>query len=346
MVIHSARSNEEAASRETINAEANTLEKILEQNDISLRPKTLTDYIGQNEIKKNLSIFVQAAQSRSETLEHVLLHGAPGLGKTTLAHILSQEMKANIRITSGPALERPGDIAAIITNLEKGDILFIDEIHRLKPIVEETLYSAMEDFAIDIILGKGPSARSMRLNLPPFTLIGATTKLSMISSPMRDRFGHVFRLDFYSQEEMEEILMRSAHILSMTLEPAAAKRLAFSSRRTPRIANRLLRRIRDFACVESLTTIHSDLVKNALREMGIDEEGLDETDRSILSIIIEKFEGGPVGLSTLSAATNEESQTIEDIYEPFLLQKGFLDRTPRGRIVTTRGYAHLGFLRS
>ncbi|MFA5842316.1 MAG: Holliday junction branch migration DNA helicase RuvB [Candidatus Gracilibacteria bacterium] len=313
--------------------------------DITLRPQTFADYIGQPEIKRNLTIAIQAAKQRKEPLEHILVHGSPGLGKTTLAHVITHEMGANIRVTSGPALERQGDIAAIITNLEENDVLFIDEIHRLRPIVEETLYSAMEDYSIDIILGKGPSARSMRLNLPRFTLIGATTKLSLLSSPLRDRFGHVYRLDFYASDEIEAIIHRSASLLEMDINKDAVARLAQSSRQTPRIANRLLRRIRDFACVEGTITVTLPLVEKTLKYMGIDALGLDSTDRTILKTVIEKFNGGPVGLNTLAAATHEESETLEDIYEPFLLQCGFLERTPRGRLVTSRAYHHLGLLR-
>lgn len=310
--------------------------------DLTLRPQTFTDYIGQPEIKRNLTVAIQAAKQRKEPLEHILVHGSPGLGKTTLAHVITHEMGTNIRVTSGPALERQGDIAAIITNLEENDVLFIDEIHRLRPIVEETLYSAMEDYSIDIILGKGPSARSMRLNLPRFTLIGATTKLSLLSSPLRDRFGHVYRLDFYSLSEIESIIHRSANLLEMDINKEAVARLARSSRQTPRIANRLLRRIRDFACVEGVLRITFPFVEKTLQYMGIDALGLDSTDRTILHTVIEKFKGGPVGLNTLAAATHEESETLEDIYEPFLLQCGFLERTPRGRLVTERAYKHLG----
>jgi Holliday junction DNA helicase RuvB len=341
MVVHSSNSSE--AEPETPRAVSPTVDvDTSEVNEAPLRPKTLDDYVGQFEIKRNLSIFMQAAQNREESMEHVLFHGPPGLGKTTLSHVVSHEMGANLRITSGPALERQGDVAAIITNLEAGDVLFIDEIHRLKAPVEEMLYSAMEDFAIDIILGKGPSARSMRLNLPRFTLVGATTKMSLISSPLRDRFGHVFRLEFYNSEEIQAILRRSAGILGIEIESSAARRLAASARQTPRIANRLLRRVRDFASVQGQDVITIALVEKALDHMSIDSEGLDHMDRSLLQVMVEKFSGGPVGLSTLAAATHEESQTLEDIYEPFLIQKGFMDRTPRGRIVTKNGYRHLG----
>lgn len=342
MTVHSANPSDFPENEVPRAVSPGPVDDVQERNDTALRPKELSEYVGQKEIKKNLSVFMQAAKNREEPLEHVLFHGPPGLGKTTAAHIVANEMESNIRVTSGPALERQGDVAAIITNLEEGDLLFIDEIHRLRPIVEETLYTAMEDFAIDIILGKGPSARSMRLNLPRFTLIGATTKMSLLSSPMRDRFGHVFRLDFYSQDEIQQIIHRSAGILDVQIDKDAAARLALSSRQTPRIANRLLRRARDFASVHSQAKIDIALVETALSEMGIDDEGLDEMDRSLLELIIKNFEGGPVGLSTLSAATHEESQTIEDIYEPYLLKKGFLERTARGRMVTSRGYNHVG----
>ncbi len=342
MAIHSAKSSDSPEELEARAISPTALPDAQDRHENKLRPEELDEYVGQSEIKKNLSVFMQASKKREEPLEHVLIHGPPGLGKTTLSHIIAREMGANIRVTSGPALERQGDIAAIITNLEDGDVLFIDEIHRLRPIVEETLYTAMEDFAIDIILGKGASARSMRLNLPKFTLVGATTKMSLISSPLRDRFGHVFRLNFYEQPEIEQILHRSAGILEIGINSDAAQRLAVSARQTPRIANRLLRRVRDFADVHDHKAISVGLVEKALTKMGIDEKGLDDMDRRLLELMIDKFEGGPVGLSTLAAATHEESQTIEDIYEPYLLKQGFLERSPRGRLVTARGYQHLG----
>lgn len=313
-----------------------------QESEISLRPKKLEEYIGQDEIKKNLNIFIQAARNRKEALEHVLLHGPPGLGKTTLAHIIAHEMGVNIRITSGPAMEKQGDVASIITNLRDGDILFIDEIHRLKPVVEEVLYTAMEDFGIDLIIGKGPSARSMRLKLPKFTLIGATTKMSMLSSPLRDRFGTLFHLDFYTHEDIEKIVSRSAKILNVRLDGNAAARLARSTRQTPRIANRLLRRVRDFAEVHARPDVDLQTVEETLEALRIDDLGLDKTDREILRTIIEKFRGGPVGLNTIAAATSEEEETVESVYEPFLLKLGFLERTPRGRMVTPRAYEHLG----
>lgn len=312
------------------------------QFDVTLRPKILGEYVGQDQIKRNLNIAMQAAKQRKEALDHVLLHGPAGLGKTTLANIIAHEMDVNIKVTSGPALERQGDLASIITNLQEHDVLFIDEIHRLKPIVEEVLYTAMEDFGLDIIIGKGPSARSMRLALPKFTLIGATTKMSMLSSPLRDRFGHVLKLEFYSDENIQEIILRSARILNCKVDDKAAMLLARSSRQTPRIANRLLRRVRDLAEVKGSLEINESLVKESLSALNVDHLGLDKTDREILLTIIEKFSGGPVGLNTISASIAEEEATLEDIYEPFLLQLGFIDRTPRGRVVTRRAYEHLG----
>ncbi len=314
-----------------------------ENREFSLRPTCMSEYIGQSEVKRNLSVFIEAAKKRGDALEHVLFHGPPGLGKTTLANILAREMNVNIKTTAGPALEKQGDLAAIITNLKENDVLFIDEIHRLKAPVEEILYSAMEDFCLDIVIGKGPAARSMRLNLPRFTLIGATTKLSMLSSPLRDRFGNLIKLEFYKEEEIEEIIERSAGIFGLEIRGDAAKRLSQSSRQTPRIANRLLKRVRDFATVYGDgEVIDIGIVEKALTALGVDELGLDNTDRQILETIADKFGGGPVGLNTIAAATNEEQNTVEEIYEPYLLQLGFLERTPRGRMVTDRAYNHLG----
>jgi Holliday junction DNA helicase RuvB len=325
-------------SPEAVSEELNVL-------DLSLRPKALGEYIGQEEVKKNLRVFIDAAKKRSENLEHVLLHGPPGLGKTTLANIIAHEMGVNIRVTSGPAMEKQGDVASIITNLRDRDILFIDEIHRLRPVVEEVLYTAMEDFGLDLIIGKGPTARSMRLKLPKFTLIGATTKMSMLSAPLRDRFGSTFRLDFYDHESIRKIIERSAKILKCKIENDAAERLALSSRQTPRIANRLLRRVRDFADVQGKSVIDLEIVNLALKALGIDDLGLDMLDRTILETIIRKFQGGPVGINTISASISEEQDTVEDIYEPFLLKLGFIERTPRGRIVTPLAYKHLGAVR-
>lgn len=312
------------------------------QTENVLRPQALTDYIGQDEIKRNLAVFLPAARKRKEAMEHILLHGCPGLGKTTLAFILAKEMGAQIRTTSGPAIERPGDLAALLTNLQPNDILFIDEIHRLKPAVEEILYSAMEDFCLDLVVGKGPSARSMRITLPKFTLIGATTKLSSLSSPLRDRFGNVLKLEFYEESDIEKILQRSSKILGVEVASEAAKKLASSARRTPRVANRLLRRVRDFAHVQDKDFVDEEMVGQTLDLLGIDSLGLDSTDRKLLKTLLEKFKGGPVGLSTLSAATNEEEETIEEIYEPFLMQLGFLERTPRGRLLTEKVYTYFG----
>lgn len=307
-----------------------------------LRPLSFDDYIGQKRVKSNLKIAIDAAKSRREALDHVLLHGAPGLGKTTLANIIAQESGVGIKVTSGPALDKPGDIASILSNLEPNDVLFIDEIHRLKPIVEEVLYTAMEDFGIDIVIGKGPSARSMRIDLKPFTLIGATTKLSSISSPMRDRFGNVFRLDFYSEKDIAEIILRSSRILSCDLDDETAMMLARCSRQTPRVANRLLKRVRDFADVKNSSIVNKDIVLETLDALGVDRLGLDYADRNLLEIIINKFGGGPVGLNSLAAAIHEEQATLEEIYEPFLIKLGMLDRTPRGRIATENAYQHLG----
>lgn len=310
--------------------------------DLTLRPRTLAEYIGQTKVKNNLEIFMAAAKKRGEPIEHVLLYGPPGLGKTTLAGVIAHEMGVNIKVTSGPAIERAGDLAAILTNLEAGDILFIDEIHRLPKIVEEVLYPAMEDFALDLVVGKGPSARILKLDLPKFTLIGATTRISLLSSPLRDRFGAIHPLSFYEEDEIARIIKRSAKILFTDINDEAGRILSSRARRTPRIANRLLKRVRDYAQVKGDGAITAGLAQEALRLLEVDALGLDQVDRKILHAIIEKFEGGPVGLNTLAAATAEEMATIEDIYEPFLMQIGFLDRTPRGRTVTKRAYEHLG----
>jgi Holliday junction DNA helicase RuvB len=310
--------------------------------DMSLRPKSLADFIGQRPIVSNLRTFMEAAKSRGEPLDHVLLSGPPGLGKTTLAHIIAHEMGVGIRTTSGPAIERKGDIAALLTALEPGDVLFIDEIHRLTRVVEELLYSAMEDFALDIILGQGPSAKSIRLSLPRFTLVGATTRTGLLTSPLRDRFGVAFRLEYYLPVELEEVIRRSARTLSIPIDDDGAGEIARRSRGTPRVANRLLRRVRDFAQVDGDGRIHQEIADHALRRMEVDGEGLDVMDRKILRVILEKFHGGPVGVETISASISEERDTIEDVYEPFLLQQGFLKRTPRGRVATPAAYRHLG----
>ncbi len=309
--------------------------------EVSLRPATLDEYIGQEELKRNLRVFVEAAKARSEALDHVLLHGSPGLGKTSLCHVIAHELQVDIKSTSGPVLEKPGDLAAILTNLQPRDVLFIDEIHRLNHVVEEILYPAMEDYQLDIVIGQGPSARIMKIPLPHFTLVGATTRAGLLTPPLRDRFGVVLRVEFYEPGDLKKIVLRSAGLLQIPIDEKGGLEIARRARGTPRVANRLLRRVRDFAEVEGDGFIDHAIARRALALLEVDEEGLDRMDRCILSTIIEKFDGGPIGLDSLSVAVCEEKDTLEDVYEPFLIQKGYIQRTPRGRMATKRAYRHL-----
>ncbi|MFQ5543034.1 MAG: Holliday junction branch migration DNA helicase RuvB [Nitrospiria bacterium] len=316
-----------------------------ERVDTGLRPTTLAEYVGQEKVKENLKIYIEAAMKRGDVLDHVIFYGPPGLGKTTLANIVAREMGVNIKVTSGPAVERPGDLAAILSNLREGDVLFIDEIHRLQPTVEEILYPAMEDFQLDIIIGQGPSARTLKLNLPHFTLVGATTRAGLLTSPLRDRFGIISRLLFYQPEELQQIILRSSKILDVLITSEAALEIASRTRGTPRIANRILRRIRDYAEVKKEGRIDLEIAQEALTQMEVDSAGFDALDRKLLLLIIEKFSGGPVGVETLATAIGEEKDALEDVYEPFLIQEGFLDRTPRGRMATDLAYQHFGIER-
>lgn len=322
----------------SLNPQRQPEEEILEK---SLRPRVLSEFVGQTHLKDNLTVFVQAAKKRQKPLDHVLIYGPPGLGKTTLAYVIANEMGRPIRVTSGPALERPGDLASILSGLEEGEVFFVDEFHRLNRLVEEILYPAMEEFSLDLVLGKGPSAKTLRLDLPHFTLVGATTRMSLISSPLRDRFGQVFQLDFYTPSEIEKILVRSAKILEIPLQKEATKEVALRSRRTPRVANRLLKRIRDFAEVHNKGIVDQKLAQLALEKLEVDPRGLDRTDRKILSTIIDKYGGGPVGIETIAASTAEERETLEEVYEPYLLREGLIERTPRGRKTTSLAHAHL-----
>lgn len=326
--------------RDIVSTETGAEEEVKYEN--TLRPRSFHEFIGQQKLKENLSVFISATKSRKESLDHVLFYGPPGLGKTTLSHIIAQELGVNIRSTSGPVLERPGDLAAILTNLSEHDILFIDEIHRLPRIVEEVLYPAMEDYQLDIIIGQGPSARTLKLNLPKFTLIGATTRTALLTSPLRDRFGIINRLEYYTPSELMHVVLRSSTILGIAIADEAAAEIARRSRGTPRISNRLLRRIRDFAQVKGSGTIDITTARESLLSLDVDEKGLDDMDRKLLSTIIEKFGGGPVGIETLAASLREDRDTIEDVYEPFLLQEGMIERTPRGRLATRNAYEHMG----